>query len=403
MNFLEQILSIVKSVANAELDLCVVNTELCKLTDIETMGYEEFSLRTIKVMPDKLYKFFSNSWETEKGCKKPINYSHQALKNNTVYLQNPELFDDVYDSDLHIKWVDYQKLKLQKYCQGCNINYTDASTCEQMISAIALVFSKATKTRKSLLEVFVSIPKDANEQRRFEFFTLSVENEILRTGKTEVSTKQYKSAIENALQKEYEIHTYNLRTTFRTSCFTTSPYSQLMWGGHYADKHSGFCVEYSIDKIDTKYSELLHNLFPVIYCKSRPNMTNRLTNIWDGDFTMEKMWDIYFHGALRKGVEWVQQNEWRLILPLSKDTADFNVPFFPITKVFLGNRMANKDKADIIEICKQRKIPYIGVTRSKDVFEMRDCDILCEKCPSFLQQKTGSKKGERKVQRKKPS
>lgn len=111
-------------------------------------------------------------------------------------------------------------------------------------------------------------------------------------------------------------------------------------------------------------------------------MTERLATIWNGEFTFEKMWDLYFHGALRKSIEWVQQSEWRFLFPMNSE-ANFNMPFFPISKVFLGNRMAMKDRADIIEICNQKNIPYIGVTRASDVFEMKDCSTLCENCSKY--------------------
>lgn len=62
-----------------------------------------------------------------------------------------------------------------------------------------------------------------------------------------------------------------LKTSFRISCFTTSPYSQLMWAS-YADNHRGFCVEYTVLPNDDLYKNIYYNLLPVIYCKSRPNI-----------------------------------------------------------------------------------------------------------------------------------
>lgn len=70
----------------------------------------------------------------------------------------------------------------------------------------------------------------------------------------------------------------------------------------------------------------------------------------------ETLCDIYFHGALRKSIDWNFQNEWRLLLSLNnKNESAYNVKFFLITKVFLGNRMsAYKRKEENVYFLKIR-------------------------------------------------
>jgi len=157
-----------------------------------------------------------------------------------------------------------------------------------------------------------------------------------------------------------------------------------MWGGSYANYHKGFCIEYTVLPNDEVYRDIFYNLFPMIYCKTRPNMTSRLVAAKDKALTKEILWDIYFHGALRKSIDWAFQNEWRLLLPLrSTNISDYNVKFFPITKVYLGNRMKPDNRKEIIAICNRKTIPYVGVKRSPDLFEMRDCEIKCEYCSQY--------------------
>lgn len=139
---------------------------------------------------------------------------------------------------------------------------------------------------------------------------------------------------------------------------------------------------------DETYREVYYNLFPMIYCKVRPNMTSRLVAAKDKDITKEVLWDIYSHGALRKSIDWAFQNEWRLLLPLrSKNAADYNIKFFPITKVYLGNRMVAEEREKIIDICNKKNIPYVGVKRNPVIFEMQDCEIKCEDCPRYKNSK----------------
>ena len=81
-------------------------------------------------------------------------------------------------------------------------------------------------------------------------------------------------------------------------------------------------------------------------------MASRIIDAKDKALTKETLWDIYLHGALRKSIDWAFQNEWRLLLPLrTSEAADYNVKFFPITKVYLGNRMSSEKRQQIIEIC----------------------------------------------------
>lgn len=57
-----------------------------------------------------------------------------------------------------------------------------------------------------------------------------------------------------------------------------------------------------------------------------------------------------------------------------------NVTFFKETKVFLGNRMSSDKRREIIDICKEKRIPYTGMVCKQNAFEMEECRELCENC-----------------------
>ena len=166
---------------------------------------------------------------------------------------------------------------------------------------------------------------------------------------------------------------------FSTSCFTTNPFSQLMWGGTYGNSHKGFCLEYTIDTNLEEYKNIYLNLFPMIYCKTRPDISESLIKYMDGDLDSDYLWDIYSNGVLRKSIDWAYQNEWRL-LRLSSRFGKSSIKFYPITGVYLGNRMNYADRIKIIELCKTKKIPYYGVIQSSDLFEMKTCSLDCATC-----------------------
>jgi len=307
-----------------------------------------------------------------------VNHSIQALENNTVYLSSPMDYDDVCDSEMNISYLDYERLRLIEYCKKCGleINFNDIQTQE-----IGDILTKHLwdywVNHKNLEEVFIRTPISEVEQLSNTLFILKIQDEYCHSN-------DFGIAVSKAIQYEYNVLIDKLKTAFRTACFCTTPYSQLMWGGTYGDCHRGFCIEYTVTPNDKQYEDVYNNLFPLIYCKSRQDVTPRIVAAQDKKIDENQLWDIYFHGALRKSIDWAYQNEWRLLLPLNnKNGDDYNVKFFPISKVFLGNRMPPEKRSQIIDICKQNGIPYIGVIRRPDVFEMQDCAIKCEDCPKY--------------------
>lgn len=67
-------------------------------------------------------------------------------------------------------------------------------------------------------------------------------------------------------------------------------------------------------------------------------------------------------------------------MPENRRAKTYCVPFFPITKVFLGNRMPQDKKKEIIQICHERNIPYAGIIKNPEVYEMQECTQMCESC-----------------------
>lgn len=117
---------------------CIINGNLLELDKVEKMGYNEFSYQSRLSVPLKLYKYFPNKVTEENGNL--VNYSIQALKNNTVYLQSPTQFDDCYDSDISIDFPVYERMALIEYCRRCGISInSELSTNEvgkQFLGAI---------------------------------------------------------------------------------------------------------------------------------------------------------------------------------------------------------------------------------------------------------------------------
>lgn len=356
---------------------CIINGSFLELDKVEKMGYNEFSYQSRLSMPLKLYKYFPNTVTKENG--KPVNYSIQALKNNTVYLQSPTQFDDCYDSDISIEYPAYERIALIEYCRRSGIFINSELSTNEVGNLFLEAIVKSLNKHHNYENIFSVKPQTEIEKLENELFCKSLLLEMQKT----IDLGQTVSRI---ISEEYSNLLIRLKSTFRVSCFATNPFSQLMWGGSYADEHRGFCLEYTVLPNDTDYKDVFYNLFPMIYCKTRKDISEKIALIKGKDNSFESLWNIYFYGALRKSIDWAFQNEWRLLLPLkNKREADYNVKFFPITKVILGNRMSADKRKELIDICKEKNIPYVGVKKNKDLFEMQECEMKCENCPTYVQ------------------
>lgn len=362
---------------------CIVNGTVLELETIEKMGYEEFSYQCRRSMPKKFYRYFPNKDSTTKdGITQ--NYSIQALKDNTVYLQSPNEFDDVYDSEIFVDYEKYKKLRLIDYCRRCRINVEDISNTNDIGNLFLKEILKSLNGNKSYGHIFTKTPDTEFEKLENELFCKTL---FLEMQKTDDLGK----AVSSILYNEYLDFMDEMKNKFRISCFSTTPFSQLMWGGSYADCHKGFCLEYSVLSDDKQYQDIYYNLFPMIYCKTRADITEKLLESHGRNISLDDLWNIYFHGVLRKSMDWAFQNEWRLLLPLGKKAENYNINFFPITKVFLGNRMALNQRRQIINICNERNIPYVCVTKNPYLFEMQECGKDCGKC--FINSKNITSEG----------
>ena len=324
-----------------------------------------------------MYKYFPNKVTEENGNL--VNYSIQALKNNTVYLQSPTQFDDCYDSDISIDFPVYERMTLIEYCRRCGISINSELSTNEVGKQFLGAIIKSLNEHHNYENIFTVKPQTEIEKLENEIFCKSLLLEMQKT----IDLGQ---AVSRIISKEYSDLLKKLKSTFRVSCFATDPFSQLMWGGSYADEHRGFCLEYTVLLNDTDYKDVFYNLFPMIYCKTRKDISEKIVAMNRKDVSLEFLWNIYFYGALRKSIDWAFQNEWRLLLPLkNKKEADYNVKFFPITKVFLGNRMPTDKRKELIDICKERKIPYVGVKKNTELFEMQECEMKCENFPTYVQ------------------
>ena len=340
--------------------------------------YELFDLN-IHCMRKSLFKYYSNTVFTDADGK-DHNYSIDALQNNTVYLSVPSGFDDPYDCNICIDGNDFARKRIQYYASLCGVEVIPEWDYEKTINNLAIRIYEHIKAGGTVDTLFERCNDNQLVNAHQEYFQLMLQKELLIP-----DGEGYYRAINAVINQEYQ-EIQQTANRFRISCFAETPYSMLMWS-HYAHYHQGFCIEYETPDYSDDNADLYHNLFPVIYTDTRTDLTN-LSLSWKatGTLSTDALWDFYKYGLLCKSIDWKYQNEWRFVScdNLLTDSS-YNCRFFKIKKVYIGNRMPPEDRIKIIQICKDRGIPYAGVTIASDRFMMNDCAILCEDCEKVKQ------------------
>lgn len=155
-------------------------------------------------------------------------------------------------------------------------------------------------------------------------------------------------------------------------CFTTKFLDNLPMWAHYANNHSGICVEYEIKKPQF--------FFPISYEETRVpanvvlmNCASLINKRISGVITEKELSDlefyqsIIFHNNLIKDISWRYEDEYRLIYPsfhipdnILKDDGgvllDNDTIGLKIKNIYLGMNCTDKYKEEIKCICKNLNI-----------------------------------------------
>lgn len=165
---------------------------------------------------------------------------------------------------------------------------------------------------------------------------------------------------------------------FHIACFSESNRSTLMWS-HYANAHTGFCLEYDFKTNIDNCSEncinmsfcpgfmLNYPIAPVIYRDDRYDASvgfaSMLMNwaINNCNIPMKNIiYDMFLSTKtmLTKSSCWEYEKEWRLFKRLSD--VQFSkygvITTMKPTSLYIGARMKEKNKKRLINICQSREI-----------------------------------------------
>jgi hypothetical protein len=133
--------------------------------------------------------------------------------------------------------------------------------------------------------------------------------------------------------KQIHMNLASMLERFGVSCFSEIHDSQLMWS-HYANKHSGFCVEYEVaDKLTKPEVSLQKVHYSTGYVKfDVMSFHTRIARTVNDMLTT-------------KSADWSYEQEWRLIYA---GLSDCPLPSpFKISRVYFGARMSQERCAEL--------------------------------------------------------
>ncbi len=172
-----------------------------------------------------------------------------------------------------------------------------------------------------------------------------------------------------------KIRTY-FAPTMGISCFSETKTDILMWA-HYANKHSGICVEYDFSEIYAQ--DLL--LFPVNYSNQRPQAP--LEKIWeytqaeDIDVARELAFELSYEvmkSFLTKSSKWKYEREWRMIIFENKEIKRKRI--LPCAKkIVVGNSISEEHYQIITQIVKEKNLELEKAVLSSDKFAIKTYNV----------------------------
>lgn len=248
--------------------------------------------------PEYLYKYQSLSIQSLKN-----------LKRNCIYFNDPNNFNDPYDTNqkIEVESTNIEVLKLlndsiEKSAKlDILINKLDNDSLSKG-ELIELIFEYSNRWDLFFEELLYNLGLDKNTS--MSDLDLKIKSPNLRFDLAKAATRQSllkiaKTIIYNALEKG-RIEVFK---DIGVACFSNKHNDILMWS-YYSDGHRGFCLEF-----DTIYEPFNKSLYSVQYIPTSPIIDhNKLLSEEDHYKYIIQLF------LATKYIDWGHEGEWRVIL-----------------------------------------------------------------------------------------
>lgn len=310
--------------------------EFLKLMSGTTIDLEQIERAQIlkeQNIPSSLYKF------------RAINeYSLQNLLSDTVWVCSASNYNDPYDCALTL-----------------NTQLLRAATGRVQFDSIV----ENSSLEKHLTPGMLKEAKNAEDPLGLISCELLKQEPSIKEEDHEYIMEALKSVMEDVGDDLIKSFNDYSQRGMKVCSFSERNDSIVMWG-HYANSHTGFCIEYPIDVLGPN-DPRRRALFPVTYSSELFDATPYfLQYIESHDFN--NLFGLI--SGSRKAPDWSYEEEWRLLLPMgdSFDDRDYLMP--KPAAIYLGTRISVEDEKKVREIAESKSIEIKKMKLSQREFKL---------------------------------
>jgi hypothetical protein len=261
-------------------------------------------------LPKSLFKYCS----FDEG-----NHNLNNLKNNIVWMNNPLNFNDPYEFSFK---VNLEEVLAREYHNKIDI-FLDYFKDDFNLEEIKLIRKEYTTYDETIEQLLLNCKIIKEQLDDFESKYIGVINQ----------------SIEND----------DIKKLFKVSSFAEQNDLLLMWS-HYAQNHTGFCVEYDIGSLDVDHP-LTKSLYPIIYSDNLFDITEYYLHKSDEFPNLDYM----IEGMITKSLEWKYEKEWRLlVIDDTENGIEFSMP--KPKAIYLGSKFDIDNLKLVYSFCIDNKV-----------------------------------------------
>ena len=281
-------------------------------------------------------------------------YAFDMLENNYLFMCQATRLDDKTECNVSFDISDYTCI------DSANLQYEIINQLFEILKPYC-----REKTYNRVKQILCScIHNGVVSGRELLEKSFELDNFLVNISKEEVvncianipelmNEKQNRKEIE-----EIFLDLMQLKEKVGVCSLTTTPNNKDMWI-NYANKASGYCVEY--DMLDYGLNK---ELYPVIYVEEKERVTN-IIKVLVRHFMLQFI-ETISHGCIESDMTsiirlvltkykyWENQDEWRLI-----GDANTKISAPKIKCIYLGKNISDINRSKMIDFCQRKLIAYV--------------------------------------------
>ncbi|MBA2882071.1 hypothetical protein HNR65_002405 [Desulfosalsimonas propionicica] len=284
-------------------------------------------------LPSRIYRF-----------RKVDEYSLKNLDEDTVWLSSAAYYNDPFECCTK---VDFEALS----------RAMRPTSIDEVL--------KKTHVEENLSVEEIEEAKASNDPLRTFAYALLEKHDGQKLKKHDDAVELLMEAFREINVEQFQKINRDAQTGTKVCSFSERKDSPVMWA-HYANKHTGFCIEYDVNRWPPR-GKLRRVLYPVIYENELFDATQHIIQSIQGqDFN--NLFGVM--AATHKANDWSYEREWRFVLPIGDETKGQVYHVGCPGAVYLGAKMSEEDVKRIKDIASKKGFPVIQMQISRDQYSI---------------------------------